>query len=317
MAMNAIPTATPLATVSTRGEREPGRFDRFCDAICDVYLGIRPQRLSDRPFDADFAAFEVGGAVVARMSAPGHRARRTPALVATQPDPSLYLNFGEFAASRIDHLGRDWALRPGAPFLIDSESPFDLRFAPDRRFRLTSLRIPKSAFDDASPEAVRRADERIATSDAGRRLRAQTALLAGELDAGRLGSAAAMAGAVAALLRDLLSTDPHASDDRTTRLRRIAIAHLGDPGFGVADLARLAGCSVRTVQLAFAADGESFSSWWLGARLDTARARLADPSWAARSVAAIAASAGFADVSHFHRTYRARFGTPPGAERQR
>src|SRR5690606_14224418 len=80
MAMRAIPAARPLTSVSTRPEREAERFGFFCDAICDVYLGIRPHRLSERPFDAEFAAYDLGGPVLARMSAPGHAAphRRLP-----------------------------------------------------------------------------------------------------------------------------------------------------------------------------------------------------------------------------------------------
>lgn len=316
MAMRATP-ARSLTSVSTRPEREADRFGFFCDAICDVYLGIRPERLSDRPFDAEFAAFDLDGPVLARMSAPGHAARRTRRLIADAPDPALYLNLTALAPSRIDHLGRDWALPATTPFLIDSESPFDLRFDPTRRFRLTSLRVPKAALGGPDASAVRRADERLATTPLGAAVGAQARLLASELDAGRPDVAGAMSGALLLLLERLLRPEEPVEVTRVDALKELARSHLGDPSFGLRELARLAGCSTRTIQSAFSLTGETFAEWWLAERLEAARARLADERWRRRSVAEIAAVAGFRDPSAFHRAFRARFGASPGAYRPR
>lgn len=315
MAMSATAAARPLTSVSTRPEREAERFGVFCDAICDVYLGIRPHRLSDRPFDAEFTAFDLGGPVLARMSAPGHAARRTRRLVADSPDPAVYLNLAALAPSRIEHLGRNWALPATTPFLIDSESPFDLRFDPTRRFRLTSLRIPKAALGDPDAAAVRRADERLGTTPLGSAIGTQARLLASELDAGRADVAAAMSGPLLLLLERLIAPGAVTRNDRVDALRTLARSHLGDPAFGVRELARLAGCSTRTIQSAFAAAGETFAEWWLAERLDAARARIGDPRWRRRSIAEIAASTGFRDVSAFHRVFKSRFGASPGAYR--
>ncbi|WP_390623387.1 helix-turn-helix domain-containing protein [Subtercola endophyticus] len=61
--------------------------------------------------------------------------------------------------------------------------------------------------------------------------------------------------------------------------------------------------------------GSLFSEWLSAERLDIARDRITDPAWQSRSIARIAASAGFADVSTFHRAFRQRFGVTPGSLR--
>jgi AraC family transcriptional regulator, positive regulator of tynA and feaB len=69
--------------------------------------------------------------------------------------------------------------------------------------------------------------------------------------------------------------------------------------------------SVRTVHLRFAALGQTFGRWVLEARLEACGKALRDPAMQARNVSEIAYSYGFNDLSHFNKTFRARFGMTP------
>jgi AraC family transcriptional activator of tynA and feaB len=99
---------------------------------------------------------------------------------------------------------------------------------------------------------------------------------------------------------------------RIDELTAVARTRLGNPGFGVDELAAAFGISARTVQSTFRAAGATFSGWLLAERLDLARDRVAARAWSARSIAQVAAASGFRDPAHFHRAFRAWFSATPG-----
>lgn len=72
------------------------------------------------------------------------------------------------------------------------------------------------------------------------------------------------------------------------------------------------GISVRTLHLRFETLGQTFGEWLLEARLDACRVALKHPREQARNISEIAYSCGFNDLSHFNKSFRARFGMTPG-----
>lgn len=72
------------------------------------------------------------------------------------------------------------------------------------------------------------------------------------------------------------------------------------------------GISIRTLHLRFEKLGQTFGSWLLEARLDAAGKALQDPYQWSRSISEIAYNSGFNDLSHFNKSFRARFGLTPG-----
>lgn len=95
--------------------------------------------------------------------------------------------------------------------------------------------------------------------------------------------------------------------------------HAMDPDFGPQQLAELLQVSPRTLQRQFGALGEPVGKRLLAVRLETARARLnAKCEGAGRNtIADVAYESGFNDLSHFYRTFRERFGMPPGDLRKK
>jgi len=316
MDVRAIPA--PVLDASTREVAPRDQFAHFCDALCDVYLGIRPQRVASPRFEADVLAFAWGDIVLSRMRAPGHEARRDGRDIAAKPDDALFLNFSDTSDSTVEAGGRIVQVASALPVLLDNAEPFRLRFDDARRFRLYSLRLPRDVgghrLDAADAIAL---DDRLRRTAVGRQVASQVRLMTTEFDAGRVEVAGTMALAVAALVRRLWEGDATGSAaERFADYTATAAARLTDPDFGVNEIAAVHGVSPRTVQSVFAAEGDTVSRWMLRARLELARERLGARSWEGRSISQIAFASGWRDASGFHRAFRERFGDTPGSFRR-
>jgi AraC-like DNA-binding protein len=92
--------------------------------------------------------------------------------------------------------------------------------------------------------------------------------------------------------------------------RDIADRRLTDPALSPATLARELNVSVRTLQRAFAAEGQTPSAYIRARRLDEARRALVTGS-RNTTVTELAARWQFADSGHLTRAFRARYGQTP------
>jgi AraC-like DNA-binding protein len=98
--------------------------------------------------------------------------------------------------------------------------------------------------------------------------------------------------------------------------RRSAILHeidrrSADPTLNATAVAVLLGITPRYVHLLLEETGRSFTHHLRERRLQRAAALLRDPAWRSRKIADVAGEAGFADLSHFNRAFRSRFGATP------
>ncbi|KWR70055.1 hypothetical protein RN04_14495 [Arthrobacter sp. W1] len=98
-------------------------------------------------------------------------------------------------------------------------------------------------------------------------------------------------------------------------LHAIARQHT-DPGFDAQALARAIGLSDRQLSRIMAEAGRSLPQTLLRARLESARAMLADPALSAASMAEIAEASGFKSQAQFSRSYSKHFGTAPLRDRR-
>ena len=110
-------------------------------------------------------------------------------------------------------------------------------------------------------------------------------------------------------------------DDQEPRLapalvraaRDLADRRLADPDLSVDVFARELNVSVRTLQRAFTAAGDSVIAYIRGRRLEEARLALTAPPGARLSVSELAAHWQFADSSHFTRVFKKHYGRTPTA----
>jgi len=88
-----------------------------------------------------------------------------------------------------------------------------------------------------------------------------------------------------------------------------------DPALSLAAAAKTQGISARYLQSLLEASGSSFTERVTELRLQRAFALLTEAGEGPRRISDIALAAGFSDISHFNRLFRARFGDTPSAMR--
>jgi AraC family transcriptional regulator, positive regulator of tynA and feaB len=228
---------------------------------------------------------------------------------------------GEFVVVLITRSGRETvsqgqaeaALRPGDAVLWDSTRP--ARFSVFEPLSKRSLLIPRAALDEVDGRG--RASDGLLLNGAS----PATRLLLGYLDAlseslPELGASAvgAARNATLELLVGALRAegDVPATSTAQPALRaamdRYIERHLLDGTISPTAIAAAHGVSIRTVNRIFNATGQTVSEVIRVRRLARAREELTDSD---RPVTAIAHRWGFADTSHFSRSFKAHYGSSP------
>jgi AraC-like DNA-binding protein len=98
---------------------------------------------------------------------------------------------------------------------------------------------------------------------------------------------------------------------RLNAARAFVTRHLDNAGLSVASVAAHLGVSPRYVHMLFEATGMSLSELVLTERLARAHRMLTSPRHAGETISVIAFAVGFADLSHFNRAFRRRYGCTP------
>lgn len=305
--------ANPYTSGTTRGLGVGADYDHFCDAIADVYVGVRPER-PEGGFPADFALFDLAPFALGSISTPGTSAHRDRTSIARVPDDALFLNRGIHPWG-LRQSGREHRVAARSAIVLDNARPFDVIADPARRLDLVSVRVPRETLGVRSRARASELDRRLGGSPAGAQVGAQVAMLADAARTGMTSVATAMGWVLVEMLDAVAAGSESGPQGRIVAFRRYAEDRMGDPSLDLRAVASAFACSTRTVQSAFAGEGETFSTWLRDLRLDAARSSLRARSPVRESIAAIAARHGFADAGTFHRAYRARFGTTPSADR--
>ncbi|WP_019645779.1 helix-turn-helix domain-containing protein [Novispirillum itersonii] len=254
------------------------------------------------------------------VSLDAHAVIRDPKMIRRDPGNCLFLLVQDEGTSRIVQGDRITELRPGDLYLADSTLPSDFVYT-SRQSRQISVHLPRD-------ETVRRLG-RLCTGGIGIHRDDPLYLALYGVVARGLSSTRSGDGPLGEALLNILGAYFHALDHQTppgdrredgayaAALRHIS-QHATDPDLDIAAIAVACGLSRRTLQRLFGRNGDTVSSRILTTRLETAWTRLhSTGSGSEESVAAIAFDCGFNDLSYFYRTFRARYGLPPGDLRRR
>jgi AraC-like DNA-binding protein len=101
------------------------------------------------------------------------------------------------------------------------------------------------------------------------------------------------------------------ADLQTEAILAFCRQNLHDPELSPQRVAGRFRMSVRTLHARFSRIGQTFGRWVLENRLEACRAALRDENQRTLNISDIAYRWGFNDLSHFNKSFRARFGTTP------
>jgi AraC family transcriptional regulator, positive regulator of tynA and feaB len=295
------------------------QFGYWREMICEALLGLSSETPVRDGFRGDIALRPLGALAVARIGSQAQSARRTEADIAGSGQPGYCVNLQLSGIGRTSQDGRVAITGPGELTIIDKSRPFTLDFGDD--YRQLSLHVPESLLQVQLDRPVPTATRISTVTGVGAALRHTLAVLGQggltESSAGRL--AVHACGLVAVAVADPAELAPavrYRAGQLDAALADIA-EHLGDDDLCPATTAGRLGISVRHLHQLFASRERTFGAEVRRQRLEQAHRDLADPARFQFRVADIAAEAGFADVTHFHRVFRQAYGyTPAGLRRE-
>jgi AraC-like DNA-binding protein len=303
---------------STRELPERDRIRLCREELGRSLLRVDIEASSDLPFHAEATLRALPGLRMLAYAGSAIGLERTGAAV-TDGDDSIgvIINLGESGA--VTQRGREVALGPGDAVAVLHEQPATVTFAEGSYL---GLLVPRAALasrvkdvDDATMRLIPHDTEAL------RMLVGYLRFLGDELAL----SAPRLRRVVVSHVHDLvglaLGPDPAMGRNRSGAIRtarlRAALDHIGrcfqDPELSVAAVAQRQGISPRYLQLLLEESGSSFTARVTELRLQRAFALLGDTGL--RRISDVALDAGFSDISHFNRLFRARFGHAPSAVR--
>jgi AraC-like DNA-binding protein len=304
---------------STDDVAEPDRLARWREEFGRALVQVDIEPFDpDIPFRAEAILQTLPGARTGLWDGTAARYDRTPAQAAGGDDSiGLVVNLGPTAvvSQRDDSL----RLATGDAFPMRTEQPGKLITS-----RHLGILLPRSVLA-SRVEDIDRALTRVipGTSDALRMLVRYITLVQDDAALG----APDLRQTVANHIHDLAALALGANrETRESGLGAVAAARLAavladinksftDPGLTLAAVARRQGVSPRYLQRLFEESGVSFTVRVNELRLQRAFALLSREHNRSRPISEIAWQSGFANVSHFNRLFRARFGDTPSGIR--
>ncbi len=308
---------TAVVQVSTDDIAPRHRLAVWRGALFQTEFNVDIEPISDAPFRAQATVRTLPGLrLVTGRSSPAHYRRNSNRDIRDD----VVLSFGNEAhvAARLN--GQEAEMETGDAFLLPCGDRASIHVSYGGPF--TNLRLPRTALattvnnlGDAYCRRIPRDTPALVL------LKRYLALL--DEEAAALADPSLRHSAVTHVY-DLLAKTigptrdaAMQADARGVRAARLATIkdditrHLTDARLSVHTVAARHKISPRYVQRLFDETGSTFTGYVMEQRLERARRLLSDPALSDRTLTAIAFAAGFNDLSHFHRRFRARYGAAP------
>jgi AraC-like DNA-binding protein len=299
------------------------RFDYWKHVLSDTFV---PLEVSTPSGDGDFLGrlrgTEFGSLRLIEVHAQPHTARRTARLVKAAPAGCYKIGIQLRGTSVLIQDGREATLVPGDFSFYDTDRPYTLAFSDPHRmlvlvFPRDMLGLPQHRL--AGLTATRLPGEGGGMAALVGPLLVNVAGLLDEVYSPEPGIGLRLAGNVVDLLGTVLAerldTAPCDLDaaHRALMLRITAFIekHLSEADLAPAQIAAAHHVSLRQLHKLFHANGTTVAGWIRQRRLEHCCHDLRDPSWMARSVAAVGARWGYPDPAHFSRLFKANYGVGP------
>jgi AraC-like DNA-binding protein len=299
------------------------QFSYWREVVCETWFGLWAERTNTGPFHATIDSQAVGDVQMTRARLPVHRMGRGASEVARLPQTAYCLHHLHEGAVHGIYKGMEYKAGPGDLLLFDTAERCD-SFVITRPVRTTIAHVPRKLIDghhtplSPAPVRVHGRDGIGALLTGYMTLLSQTV---STLPPEAMSKASSILCDLAvAAFQPAAPFDPHQSGIRQARLataREFITNNLADPALSIGKVAAHLKVSRRYVQKLFEDTGSTFSEMLVSARLDACYRAMTDIRQSRRTIADIAFSSGFNDLSWFHRCYKRRWSETPGDTRAR
>jgi AraC-like DNA-binding protein len=257
-----------------------------------------------------------GRLLLAELDATPHVHRRTPRQIRQADGMFFQIAILAKGAASLQQEGRLAELTPGDMVIYENSRPFTWTFT--EPWTVDVLSIPSDAVRLTDSERRAMSALRLSGRDglSGVVARFVRDLIRHASDIPEAGSEHVLAQA-SDLAISLAATPAHAeyrdARHRTTleRIKGYIAMHLRDPALNPDEIAAAVHISVRYLHKLFETEHQTVALYLRGLRLERARDDLLDPRLTRRSIARIAHSCGFGDISGFNRAFKATYGINP------
>jgi len=297
---------------------EPGeRFSYYREAICQAFMHLTPEAPGCSDFSARLQNIPLGEGALNRVVFPQHVVRRSLRDIAASSRRCFYLNLKLVGRCSILQGDSEIALSPGQVGLFASDGTFALRHGAGQTLGAASFWIPAEKLISRLPSPFQGVPLRLSDDPHVGQLIVETArtlndkiLRMGEAEAERIFDILLDLVALSLSRKRLegIGESSSVADAVMLSVCRSIDARLRKPGLRVAEIAAAVRVSERYVHVLFARTGTRFADYVMQRRLDGVAADLRDPTYRSREIGDIAFDWGFADLSHFARRFKQRFG---------
>ena len=299
-----------------------GTIQEWQDAASRAFVPLRCTSL-ETTFRARLRELRLGErASITEVWSSAALVERTPRMAATSADACVHLSVQMASHGRIEQHGRVVPVRPGSVTLYATHEPYRLDYSGAGQhlivvqLPIAALGLPRTVIDTAR--------DRLSIPDLPAR-RVFADLVASTSRSQPPGNDTWLEHVIVDLASVLLrSADaparvvPDTPEALTALAQRILRDRAGDPDLAVEDVAHALFISRRKLYDLFAETGTTPATYLREERLRRAASflRSGGPGSSEASIASIAHTCGFSDVTTFIRAFRRRYGTSPGRWRE-
>jgi AraC-like DNA-binding protein len=301
---------------STRGFPERMRVPMWREEFGRRIVHVDIEPASDVPFQAEATLQSLQGLRTLAWQGSAMRFRRSHANT-IDGDDSIGIVVCSPSRSQLSQRGQEIELRAGEAIALLHSEPVIVTYADGLQFGLSvprdALTLRVTDVDSLTMRPISRRTEALRLLMAYLR----SALKEGALAAPKLREVVVthIHDLVALAISESAALGESSASAVVAARHSAALDHIAarfqDPELSLEVVARCQGISPRYLQHLMTSSGTSFTERVNELRLQRAFALLIEPYGSARRISDIALEAGFSDISHFNRLFRARFGVSP------
>jgi AraC-like DNA-binding protein len=287
--------------------------------IAQLFQGLKSDEYGDSDFSGRASTWHAGEVVLTHLEATRHRVMRSSSLARATETPYLKIVAPWEGCAGVEQKGRETWVTPGQWSIYDTTDSYAV--ANPERVEHLIVMLPKRALAERGLSASMIEPlmaRRLGGSGGVSRLALDTMRnafreLPNMPEPAARGVGDAITQLVHLSLLDLAgqATAQTQREALRERIKQHVAQHLADPGLSVDAIARALNVSRRQLYNAFAEEADGVAGYILGRRLEACRQALLDKARAQRSITEIALDAGFQNMAHFSRVFRAHLGVPP------